>query len=85
MTLHPTSTMWTGYTVHLTEVCDDEHPHLIPHVATTPSSTTDEAMTESIHQDLKQQDLLPMHHLLDGRHISQLICWPRASKRSALN
>jgi|SRR6266487_201209 len=64
------STMWTGYTVHLTEVCDDEQPHLITHVATTPASTTDEAMTEPIHQDLQQHQLLPAQHLLDSGYIT---------------
>lgn len=64
------STMWTGYVVHLTEVCDDEHPHLITHVATTPASTTDDVMTEPIHQDLQHNDLLPTYHLLDSEYIT---------------
>jgi transposase len=64
------STMWTGYTVHLTEVCDDKHPHLITHVATTPASTSDETMTEPIHQDLQQSQLLPAQHLLDSGYIT---------------
>jgi len=64
------STMWTGYTVHLTEVCDDGSPHLITYVATTPASTTDDAMTEIIHRDLQQEDLLPADHLLDSGYIT---------------
>jgi transposase len=64
------STMWTGYTVHLTEVCDDESPHLITHVATTLASTTDDAMTETIHQHLQANDLLPAEHLLDSGYIT---------------
>lgn len=64
------STMWTGYTVHFTEICDDERPHFITHVATTPASTTDDAMTECIHQDLQKQELLPQHHLLDSGYIT---------------
>jgi hypothetical protein len=31
------STMWTGYKVHLTETCEAHLPHLITHVATTPT------------------------------------------------
>ena len=62
--------MWTGYTVHLTEVCDDESPHLITHVATTLASTTDDAMTETIHQHLQANDLLPAEHLLDSGYIT---------------
>ncbi len=39
--------------VHLTETCDQDRPHLITHVATTPAPTTDEKMTEPIHADLE--------------------------------
>jgi transposase len=59
------STMWTGYTIHLTEVCDDESPYIITHVGTTLASTTDDAMTETIHQHLQANDPLPAEHLLD--------------------
>ncbi len=31
------STMWTGYKIHLSETCDENLPHLITHVATTPA------------------------------------------------
>lgn len=62
--------MWTRYTVHFTRVCDDESPHLITHVATTPASTTDDAVTEPIHQDLQQHDLAPAYHLLDSGYIT---------------
>jgi len=34
------STTWVGYKVHLTETCDDETPHLITHVETTPAPET---------------------------------------------
>ena len=56
-------TRWTGYQVHLTETCEEEGPHLITHVATTAATTTDEAMTETIHADLRQTELTPSHHL----------------------
>jgi len=29
--------------VHLTETCDDDQPHLITHVETTPATTPDSA------------------------------------------
>jgi len=35
------NTTWLGYKVHLTETCDDETPHLITHVLTTPATTPD--------------------------------------------
>ena len=60
------STMWTGYTIHLSETCEQNLPHLMTHIATTPAPRTDEAMTEVIHTDLQQADFLPNEHLLDG-------------------
>jgi transposase len=32
---------WVGYKVHLTETCDDDQPHLITQVITTPATTPD--------------------------------------------
>ena len=63
-------TRWTGYKVHLTETCEKESPHLITHVATTAATTTDEAMTETIHAELEQRDLTPGQHLLDTGSIT---------------
>jgi transposase len=63
-------TRWTGYKVHLTETCEEEGPHLITHVATTAATTTDEAMTETIHADLWQTELTPSQHLLDSGYIT---------------
>jgi len=64
------STTWVGYKVHLTEVCDEEKPHLITHVATTPAPTADEAMIEPIHEGLKRDHLLPDQHVLDSGYIT---------------
>ncbi len=63
-------TRWTGYKVHVTETCEKDSPHLITHVATTAATTTDEAMTETIHADLEQTDLTPRQHLLDSGYIT---------------
>jgi transposase len=63
-------TRWTGYKVHLTETCEEESPHLITHVATAAATTTDEALTETIHADLQQTDLTPGQHLLDSGYIT---------------
>lgn len=70
------STVWTGYKVHLTETCDDERPHLIVHVETTPATTQDMEVTGTIHQELERKDLLPREHFMDtgyvdGDHIVQ--------------
>lgn len=67
-------TVWTGYKVHLTEICDDELPHLIIHVETTSATTQDMEMTHVIHQKLEEKHLLPSEHVMDtgyvdGEHI----------------
>ena len=63
-------TRWTGYKVHLTETCEEDAPHLLTHVETTTATTTDEAITESIHADLKPASLTPGQHLLDSGSIT---------------
>ena len=35
------TTSWVEYKVHLTETCDDQAPHLVVHVLTTPSAERD--------------------------------------------
>ncbi len=39
------TTTWVGYKVHLTETCEDDAPHLIVHVATTPAPVADGEVT----------------------------------------
>jgi hypothetical protein len=63
------SLLWTGYKVHLTETCEQPLPHLITHVATTPAPKTDEAMTESIQEDLHQADVPPGEHFVDAGYV----------------
>ena len=43
---------WVGYKAHLTETCDDDTPHVITHVETTPATTPDDNMVETIHAAL---------------------------------
>ncbi|GHO88548.1 hypothetical protein KSZ_65540 [Dictyobacter formicarum] len=64
------STRWTGYKVHLTETCEQDQPHLIVHVATTPAPTSDVVMTEVIQADLQQAQMPPRQHLLDAGYIN---------------
>ncbi len=61
--------MWVGYKVHLTETCDDDQPHLITQVTTTPATTTNDTMLVPIQEDLKQHDLLPDKQWLDSGSI----------------
>jgi transposase len=56
---------WVGYKVHLTETCEAETPHLIVNVETTPATTPDDNMVESVHASLAQRGLLPAEHLVD--------------------
>jgi transposase len=58
-------TEWVGYKVQMTETCDEQLPHLIVNVETTPATTSDDNMAEVIHQSLAQKDLRPAEHLVD--------------------
>ncbi|WP_129629117.1 IS1182 family transposase [Candidatus Oscillochloris fontis] len=63
-------TTWTGYKVHLTETCDDDQPHLITNVETTPATTNDVCVTDTIHTHLAARNLLPQEHLLDSGYMA---------------
>jgi transposase len=56
---------WVGYKAHLTETCDEDRPHLIVNVETTPATTPDDNMIKVVHESEKQRDLLPGEHLVD--------------------
>jgi transposase len=64
------STNWTGYKVHLTETCEENLPHVITQVETTPATTQDQQVVTSIHQSLAAQNLLPNQHLVDRGYTS---------------
>jgi transposase len=57
---------WVGYKTHLTETCDDDAPHVITNVVTTPGTVPDDTMTAVIHADLAAKHLLPAEHLVDA-------------------
>jgi transposase len=61
---------WRGYKVHLTETCEKDTPNLITHIETTQATIQDVSIVDDIHAGLKQKDLLPDDHLLDGAYIS---------------
>jgi transposase len=61
------TTTWVGYKVHLTETCEDEAPHLIVHVATTPVADGD--VRPAIHEGLRDADLLPGKHAVDTAYV----------------
>ncbi len=55
--------------MHLTETCDENLPHLLIHVETTPATTQDMEMTEPIHQRLSEKHLLPAEHAMDTGYV----------------
>jgi transposase len=59
------TTQWVGDKVHLTATCEDDLPHLITHIETTPGPTADGATTPQIHAALQQRGLLPGTHIVD--------------------
>jgi transposase len=59
------TTQWVGYKVHITETCEDDLPHLITHIETTPGPSADGAATPKIHAALQQRGLLPRTHIVD--------------------
>jgi transposase len=62
-------TTWLGYKVHLTESCDEDAPHLITHVLTTPATTPDFDAPTIIHTELAAKDRLPSEHLFDAGYV----------------
>lgn len=57
-------TLWTGYKVHLSETCEEDSPHLITHVETTPAPQADNDALPHIHAALATAALLPLQHLV---------------------
>lgn len=62
-------TSWVGYKVHLTETCEDDEPHLITNVETTPGPIADGDATPHIHQALNNKCLLPTLHIVDTGYL----------------
>jgi transposase len=62
-------TTWVGYTVHLTETCEDDTPNLITQVTTTPASADDHTVLAPIQADLADRDLLPGEHYVDSGYV----------------
>ena len=56
---------WIGYQVHVTEPWDDDTLHVITPVETTPATTPDDNMLDTIHAALAEHTRLPQAHLVD--------------------
>jgi len=61
---------WTGYSVHLTETCDEDRPNLIVNVETTPATKADVKVLDQIHTNLADKELLPGEHLVDTGYVA---------------
>ena len=59
-------TEWTGYYAHLTETCDDDNPHLIADVQTTPALVSDFDRLPTIQTALANREVLPVAALASG-------------------
>lgn len=62
-------TSWIGYKVHVTETCDDDAPHMITHVETTPAPQADDDAIASIYEALAAQQVLPKQHSVDTGYV----------------
>jgi transposase len=60
---------WSGYKVHVTEVCDEDAAHLVTHVETCPAMKPDMASTAGIHERLAAKGLLPAEHFVDSAYV----------------
>ena len=63
-------TEWTGYKVHLTETCDDDLPHLLTDVTTTPATTEDSTVLPSIQAQLAAREVLPAEQYVDAGYVT---------------
>jgi transposase len=63
------TTSWVGYKVHVSETCEPQELHLITNVEISPAPVADGDMTESIHQSLENNNLLPNKHIVDTGYL----------------
>ncbi len=61
---------WEGYKVHMTETVDEERPHLITDVRTTPAPEPDSLQVQPIQEALAERGLLPAQHLDDMGYVT---------------
>jgi transposase len=74
------TTSWIGDTVHVTERCAVDAPHLLTHVETTAGPVADGAVTTVMHAALQAKQLLPRLHIVDTGYLAAalLVSTPRA-------
>jgi transposase len=60
---------WSGYKVHVTEVCDEDAAHLVTDVETCPAMQPDMVSTAGIQGRLAAKGLLPAEHFVDSAYV----------------
>jgi len=60
---------WVGYKVHLSETCDEGHPHLITQVESSSASVPDSQSNAAIQADLAQKGLVPSQQIVDAGYV----------------
>ena len=66
----PGRARWIGYKDHQTETCDEDMPHVIVHVLTTPAPEQDVEALDRVHTALAARSLLPAEHLVDTGYLT---------------
>jgi transposase len=61
---------WVGYTVHLSETCEEEQVNLITHVHTTPANIAEAKCTATIQHALVDHSRAPKTHLTDAGYVA---------------
>ena len=64
------TTVWTGYKVHVTEMCDENAPHLITDIQTTPAPLSDFDMTLPIQDALARREVTPSEQFVDAGYMT---------------
>jgi transposase len=73
---------WVGYISHVSESCDDDHPHLITQVTTTTANRHEAQCTEAIQQALIDKGLGPGQHLVDSAYVDAELLLHSREKQS---
>src|SRR5215470_3703764 len=55
--------------VHFTETCDSDAPHLIVEVTSTAATTSDGDIVGELHERLAEERLLPHEHFMDAGYV----------------
>jgi hypothetical protein len=63
-------TVWPGYKVGYTETCDDDRPHLVTDVQTTPATTPDAVAGQATRTGLAERGRSPARQYADSAYVT---------------